>query len=97
LTPRTTIEPVVTPRGNVQFAQPADQPGAPQTLTASPPPQVRGEAQLPQSRVPPHPSEIDPQLLPWAAQVAGVQVWPLIVVASSGGRAASPYVAGWTA
>jgi hypothetical protein len=29
---------------------------------------------VPQDRVPPQPSEIEPQFFPWAAQVVGVQV-----------------------
>jgi hypothetical protein len=36
----------------------------PQTLGVPPPPQVRLPAQVPQLRVPPHPSETEPQLSP---------------------------------
>jgi hypothetical protein len=36
----------------------------PQTLTTPPPPHVWGELQLPHVRVPPQPSEIEPQFLP---------------------------------
>lgn len=45
--------------------------------------QVWQVGHVPQVRVPPQPSEIDPQFLPWAAQVVGVQqvpevrqIWP---------------------
>src|SRR5712691_2618892 len=46
----------------------------PQTLATPPPPQVWGAVQEPQVSVPPQPSAIVPQFLPWAAQVVGVQV-----------------------
>lgn len=60
--------------------------GLPQTFGVPPPPHVCGDVQVPQVRVPPQPSEIEPQFLPWAAQVVGVQesmhvplvqTWPL--------------------
>src|SRR5215510_2420168 len=46
---------------------------APQTLATPPPPQVWGAVQTPQVRVPPQPSRMVPQFLPWAAQVVGTQ------------------------
>src|SRR2546425_4202598 len=46
----------------------------PQTFAMPPPPQICGAAQVPQASVPPQPSRIVPQFLPWAAQVVGVQV-----------------------
>src|SRR5215510_9650338 len=45
----------------------------PQTLATPAPPQVWGAVQTPQVRVPPQPSGMVPQFLPWAAQVVGVQ------------------------
>jgi hypothetical protein len=42
-------------------------------LETPPPPQVCGAVHVPQFRVPPQPSAIDPQFAPWAAQVVGVQ------------------------
>jgi hypothetical protein len=45
----------------------------PQTLSSPPPPQLCRPAQVPQLRVLPHPSEIEPQFLPSARQVVGVQ------------------------
>lgn len=46
----------------------------PHTFGVPAPPQVCGAVQLPQLRVPPQPSEMDPQFLPWAAHVVGVQL-----------------------
>ena len=37
------------------------------------------DAQVPQFSVPPQPSEMDPQFLPCAAQVVGVQQTPAVV------------------
>jgi hypothetical protein len=48
----------------------------PQTLAVPLPPQLCGEEQLPQLKVPPQPLEIVPQFLPAAAQVMGEQVLP---------------------
>ena len=45
----------------------------PHTLAVPPPPQVAGDAHEPQSRVPPHPSLIAPQLAPVEARFLGVQ------------------------
>jgi hypothetical protein len=45
----------------------------PQTLATPPPPHDCGLVQDPQVRVPPQPSETEPQFLPWAAQLMGVQ------------------------
>src|SRR5256885_2263447 len=52
----------------------------PQTFAMPPPPQICGAAQVPQVSVPPQPSRIVPQFLPWAAQVVGVQVQPAMGV-----------------
>src|SRR5262249_44979778 len=65
------------------------QAGAPQTLAVPPPPQVWGEVQEPQLRVPPQPSLIEPQFLPWAEHVVGVQVEPPDVMRSTGALAPS--------
>jgi len=48
---------------------------APQTPVMPPPPQVSAPVQAPQSRMPPHPSPIEPQYWdpPPALQVAGTQ------------------------
>ena len=48
----------------------------PQTFAVPPPPQVWGAVQEPQERVPVQPSAMEPQFLPWASQVVGVQVEP---------------------
>ncbi|HZJ56302.1 MAG TPA: hypothetical protein VFD38_19325 [Myxococcaceae bacterium] len=48
----------------------------PQTLGVPPPPHVAEPLQLPHWSVPPHPSLIEPQFFPWAAQVVGVHVLP---------------------
>lgn len=45
----------------------------PQTLAIPPPPQDCGLVQDPQVRVPPQPSETEPQFLPCAEQLIGVQ------------------------
>lgn len=45
----------------------------PQTLATPPPPHDCGLVQDPQVRVPPQPSETEPQFLRWAAQLMGVQ------------------------
>jgi hypothetical protein len=45
----------------------------PQTFGVPPPPQVSSPVQVPQSRVPPQPSEMVPQFLPCAAHVVGMQ------------------------
>src|SRR5438132_10125359 len=44
-------------------------PPPPQTLGVPSPPQVCGDVHVPQVRVPPQPSEIEPQLSPCAVQV----------------------------
>jgi hypothetical protein len=46
----------------------------PQTLATPPPPHVWGELQVPQVRVPPQPSESEPQFLARVAQVEGIQL-----------------------
>ena len=43
------------------------------TLAAPPPPQISLFEQVPQLSVPPQPSEMCPQFLPWALQVVGLQ------------------------
>jgi hypothetical protein len=48
----------------------------PQTFMVPPPPQVSDPLQLPHWSVPPQPSLMLPQFLPWAAQVVGVHVLP---------------------
>jgi hypothetical protein len=45
----------------------------PQTFAVPAPPHVCGDAQLPQSSVPPQPSETLPHVAPRSAQVCGVQ------------------------
>jgi hypothetical protein len=44
----------------------------PQRLAMRPPPHVAGVAHFPQSSIPPHPSDTDPQLAPSVAQVTGL-------------------------
>ncbi len=41
--------------------------------------QVFGEVQEPQFNVPPQPSLVEPQLLPWAAQEVGAQLQTLLL------------------
>ena len=48
----------------------------PHTFGVPPPPHVSGEVHDPQVKVPPQPSEIEPQFLPRAAHVVGVQAPP---------------------
>src|SRR5262245_57632094 len=56
---------------------PLPQMAGPQTFGVPPPPQVCGRVHVPQSRVPPQPSAIIPQFVPWAAHVVlGVQHVP---------------------
>jgi hypothetical protein len=50
----------------------------PQTLARPPPPHVWGELHEPQFKLPPHPSGMVPQFLPWAAQVVGWQMQTLL-------------------
>jgi hypothetical protein len=45
----------------------------PQTLAVPLPPQLCGDAHVPQLNMPPQPSAIEPQFLPCAAQLVGVQ------------------------
>jgi hypothetical protein len=58
---------------------------APQTLAMPPPPHVSLDGQAaPHSRVPPHPSLVEPQFAPAGHAVIGVQVvthWPVIPLA----------------
>src|SRR5262245_59181670 len=51
----------------------------PQTFATPPPPQVWGAVHVPQTSVPPHPSEMEPQFLPCALHVVGVQVSGLLM------------------
>jgi hypothetical protein len=44
----------------------------PHTLDVPPPPQVSASSQVPQLRLPPHPSPAGPQLKPWSAHVLAV-------------------------
>src|SRR5262245_8502411 len=60
--------------------------GAPHTLATPPPPQVWGAVQTPQVSVPPQPSGMVPQFLPWAAQVVGVQAAEALAVQVWGAR-----------
>src|SRR5436305_6061332 len=83
-------EPVVPtgtlrPAGAEETASPARPVAAgvssgPPPLAMPPPPQICGATQVPQVSVPPQPSRIVPQFLPWAAQVVGVQVQPAMGV-----------------
>src|SRR5262249_14675891 len=47
--------------------------------TPPPPPHVCGAVHVPQTSVPPHPSGMEPQFLPWALHVVGVQVSGLLM------------------
>ena len=49
-----------------------------QTFAVPPPPQICGALHVPQSRLPPQPSGIDPQFFPCAWHVVGVQQVPKI-------------------
>src|SRR5215470_8630768 len=44
-----------------------------ETMATPPPPQVWGAVQVPQVSVPPQPSAMLPQVVPWAAQLVGMQ------------------------
>src|SRR4051794_6218464 len=55
----------------------------PQILATPPPPHVWGLVQLPQTRVPPQPSEIVPQFFPWAAHVVRAHVLPAVIVSGA--------------
>ena len=53
------------------------------------PPQISGLVQAPQTNVPPHPSGILPQFLPWAAHVVGTQLAGVTISVSLADRGRS--------
>jgi len=63
--------------------------GTAHMLGTPPPPQISGLLQVPQTNVPPHPSGILPQFLPWAAHVVGTQLAGVTVSVSPADRAPS--------
>src|SRR5262249_44360552 len=77
LSPDGVDETVSPPRPlavSVSFALAATPP--PQTFATPPPPPAGGAVPVPHTGVPPQPSAMEPQFLPWAAQVVGMHPPP---------------------